>query len=100
MRPSGLLTKVSFSYARGARFTLLSFIVTSSFHEAQVTLNGPASPGGRSAILQPGPGRPSGGFFLVVVNRFRKPDPDVEYPQPTADAADKAMGNQCSQCRE
>ena len=36
----------------------------------------------------------------MVVNRFREPDPDVEYPQPTADAADKAMGNKCSQPRE
>jgi hypothetical protein len=42
---------------------------------------------------------PSGTFFLVVVNRFRKSNPDIEYPQSAADPAHKSVGNEGSQLR-
>jgi len=41
----------------------------------------------------------SGPLFLVVVNCFRESNPNVEYPQPAAQPADKAVGNQCAQPR-
>src|SRR5580693_4683653 len=38
-------------------------------------------------------------FSLVVVKRFREPNPNVQQPQPTADPADKSVGNEGSQSR-
>ena len=41
----------------------------------------------------------SGSLFLAIVNCFRESNPDVEYPQPAADPADKAVGDECAQSR-
>src|SRR5580692_12954549 len=41
---------------------------------------------------------PSGTLFLVVVNRFREPNPDVEDSQTAADSPNKAIRNERPQC--